>query len=78
MEIRIFSDGNTYLALAEDGTYAVGSKLTVERNLEQLHKGHVTRLPCNRTLFHASAWAYLTNEEPVATITLKGIPQWLS
>lgn len=77
MEIRIFSDGNTYLALAEDGTYAVGSKLTVERNLEQLHKGYVTRLPCNRALFHASAWAYLTNEEPVVVINIVEGPTWL-
>ena len=78
MEIKIYSDGNIYLAKAEDGTYAVGSKRTVERNLERLHAGDVKQLPCSRPAGTSSAWAYLTDEKPVATITLKGIPQWLS
>ena len=78
MEIRIYSDGNTYLAQLEDGTYAVGTRLTVERNLAQLDSGQVTRLPCNRPEGSSSAWKFLTDEEPMVILQLEEVPEWLS
>lgn len=78
MEIRIYSDGKTYLAKLEDGSYAVGTRRTVERNLAQLDSGQVTRLPCNRPEGSSSAWDDLTDEEPVAILQLEEVPEWLS
>lgn len=78
MEIRIYSDNDIYLAKAEDGSYAVGSLYTVKQNLERLHSGDVTQLPCSRPLGAPSSWRFLLSTEPVAIIKLEEVPVWLS
>ena len=78
MEIKIYSNGKTYLAELEDGSYAVGTRRTIERNLAQLDSGQVTCLPCNRPEGSSSVWKYLTNKEPMVILQLEEVPEWLS